>query len=177
MNAAAAIARPKDSVCVEQDSPANPAAAIIEKFRLQRSVFLCVEGHSMWPSIRPRDIVFVQRAEIDHISAGQIVAFARENRVIIHRVLSKTQKQQGKAEEIFLVTKGDALDASDFPVSSDELLGAVTRIHRDRRHIDLESIRCRLMGKLIAQISPFSRVAYTPARLLRAIHRIFVVEL
>lgn len=120
----------------------------------------------MWPSIRPRDIVFIQRADINRIFPGQIVAFARENRVIIHRVLSKTQKLRGDTPELCLITKGDALDGADFPVAREEFLGRVTRIHRGRRHIDLESTTRQAFGRIAASISPWSRLLFGSVRRL-----------
>jgi signal peptidase I len=173
MSAGAAIARSRLFADGDRVAPANPALAIIEKFRSQRSVFICVEGRSMWPSIRPRDIVFVQRAQMNQVSAGHIVAFAREDRVIIHRVLSKMQKSGTSNREEVLLTKGDALDGADFPVSSEELLGRVTRIHRGSRHIDLESLIHQSAGKLVALASPFSRFLYSPARHLQEFRRLF----
>lgn len=173
MSASAAIARGKSSESREGDAPASPALAIIEKIRSQRSVFICVVGRSMWPSIRPRDIVFVRRAEMDHVSPGQIVAFARENRVIIHRVLSRAQKSSRHGRGVILLTKGDALDGVDFPVSGEEFLGKVTRIHRGRRHIDLESVMHRSIGRIVALVSPLSRLLYVPLRRLPGLRNIF----
>jgi signal peptidase I len=173
MSAGAAIARSSDSAGREREAPADPALAIIEKFRLQKSVFICAEGRSMWPSIRPRDIVFVQRAGMNQVCAGHIVAFARENRVIIHRVLSRMQESGAGDREEVLLTKGDALDGADFPVSREEFLGRVTRIHRGRRHIDLESMMRQCLGRFVALLSPFSRFFYNPLRCLRDFHRTF----
>lgn len=173
MSAGSAIARGRVAADRGPRAPSNPALAIIEKIRSQRSVFICVEGRSMWPAIRPRDIVFVRRAEMNQVSAGQIVAFARENRVIVHRVMSRTTKSATNGSEAFLLTKGDTLDGADFPVSREEFLGRVTRIHRGRRHIDLESVLHQSSGRIVALFSPFSRSFYAPLRWAYALRRNF----
>lgn len=175
MGAGAAIARSSVPCGPEGEAPANPALAIIEKFRTQKSVFICVEGRSMWPFIRPRDIVFVQRAEMNQVSAGHIVAFARENRVIIHRVLSRMQKSGPGDREEALLTKGDALNGADFPVSRQEFLGRVTRIHRGSRHIDLESMMHQSFGRFVALLSPFSRFVSAPVRGARSLQRLLLL--
>lgn len=87
-------------------------------------VRLRVSGTSMAPGIRPGDLLSVERAKLKEISAGQVVVFSREGRLIAHRVIAKTEN----AGETCLVTRGDRRWRNDAPVSSAEVVGRVTDI-------------------------------------------------
>jgi hypothetical protein len=65
------------------------------------------------------------------ICPGEIVLFARQGRLVAHRVLRKIYQQEG----LFLLTRGDRLRKPDPPVSPEELLGRVTAIVRGDRRI------------------------------------------
>jgi signal peptidase I len=93
---------------------------------------LAVTGTSMLPSIRPGDVLEVQRQSVADISRGDVVLFARHGSFAAHRVVEKT----GGADRAFLVTQGDALRTTDSPVSPEELLGRVTAILRGGRRLD-----------------------------------------
>jgi hypothetical protein len=53
-----------------------------------------------------------------------VVLLAREDRFFVHRILRKCAAGAGK----FLVTRGDAMQEADAPVSPDELLGKVVSV-------------------------------------------------
>ena len=96
-------------------------------------VRLRVFGTSMVPSILPGDLISIQRAAMSEISRGEIVLYAREGRMFVHRVVSCTgnPKQPFAAQgESLLITRGDRLRQNDPPVSSSELLGKVISIER-----------------------------------------------
>ena len=89
-------------------------------------VCLRVSGTSMVPAIRPGDLVSVERARAAEIAPGEIVVFAREGRLIVHRVVART----GSPGDGYLVTRGDRTRRNDALVSSAELVGRVTQIAR-----------------------------------------------
>ncbi len=97
------------------------------------NVRLRVLGTSMVPSILPGDLISVQRANVSEISRGEIVVYAREGRMIVHRVVGCTD---GPEQPIVtesknpLITRGDRVRHNDSPVSSSELLGKVISIER-----------------------------------------------
>jgi hypothetical protein len=68
-----------------------------------------------------------------------------------------------------LITKGDALDRKDVPVSVEEFLGRVTRVHRGQRHIDLETLGRLILGRFLAFVSPASVLVYGPLRMIKRI--------
>lgn len=85
---------------------------------------LQVTGWSMLPSVWPGDTLMVEKADHEEVCEGDIVLFARERRLFAHRVVTSPS---GDGQ---LVTRGDAMPASDAPISGGELLGKVARIQR-----------------------------------------------
>lgn len=105
------------------------AAEVVRTFGELR---LRVLGTSMAPSILPGDLVFIERAELDEISQGEVVLFSRDGRLFVHRVVSATRG----SDETFLVTRGDRLRHDDPPVSPSEFLGRVVSIERNGQRFD-----------------------------------------
>jgi signal peptidase I len=115
------------------------------------AVYLRVSGTSMAPSIRPGDLVSVQPASVTEVSPGEIVVFAREGRLIVHRVTFSTSSNG----EPHLVTRGDRARRNDAPVSGSELIGRVTRIERGPSRISVPS-RLNFEKQAICRLLRFS---------------------
>jgi signal peptidase I len=146
-------------------SPALDAALpVAEKMRSQGSACLRVSGGSMTPWIRSGDFVFIRRFDFAKVCAGDVILFERGGRFFVHRTIRRAMAEPAEKIGSLLITKGDALDGTDAPISIAEFLGRATRIHRGRRHIDLESLTQKLLGRLLARISFLSRVVYFPLR-------------
>jgi signal peptidase I len=103
------------------------------KFRLAQEVLrsfgeakLPVTGDSMLPSLWPGDIVEVQRQSVAEILPGEVVLFARQGFLVVHRVVRLIRAE----DRTLLVTRGDRITQTDAPVSPEELLGRVTSILR-----------------------------------------------
>jgi signal peptidase I len=88
-----------------------------------------VKGTSMTPAVQPGDILSIQHVDFQEISIGQIVLYARDGRLITHRVVEKS----AGAQTPHLITRGDRIVQNDYPVSPDELLGRVKFIERGGR--------------------------------------------
>jgi hypothetical protein len=84
--------------------------------------------------------------------------------LVTHRAIRGAHAASPEKIASLLLTKGDASDEPDSPVSPAEFLGRATRIHRGRRHIDLDSFTRVLLGRLLARISRVSRFVYGPFR-------------
>jgi signal peptidase I len=121
----------------------------------------------MFPWIRSGDFVFVRRSDFSSASVGQVILYERDQRLFVHRVIRRLQKESAGRSGSFLITKGDALDGKDAPVSEEEFLGRVTRVHRGKRHIDLEFLGRILIGRFLALVSPASFLFYRPLRILK----------
>ena len=85
------------------------------------------------------------------ISPGEIVLYAREGRLVAHRVVGKIDRQDGA----LLLTRGDRLKTTDPPVRPDELLGRVTHVLRGNHRIDPRLTFWRKVGGLILSRSEF----------------------
>jgi signal peptidase I len=144
----------------------NPIGA---KIRTNGSACFRVLGTSMFPWVRSGDFVFVRRSDFATASVGEVVLFEREQRLFVHRVLRHaTDKSAGQTRPL-LITKGDALDRKDAPISMEEFLGRVTRVHRGQRHIDLETLGRLILGRFLALVSPASFLVYGPLRMIKRI--------
>jgi signal peptidase I len=142
-------------------------AYISRNVRSRGSACLRALGGSMFPWIRPGDLLFVRKCEFETISRGDVILFEQGGRFFAHRVIRRVllagvESRSNKNHA--LVTKGDALDGEDSPVSADQFLGRVIRVHRRRRHIDLQSLWRTLLGRVLARLSSKSALLYRPMR-------------
>lgn len=164
--AAQASARSKrEPFLAPKETSANPIAA---KLRADGSVCFRVLGASMFPWIRSGDLVFVRKFAFEQASPGDVVVIERGDRLFAHRVIRRETKGScgGACSRLAgaLITKGDALDRADAPVTPAEFLGRVIRVHRGDRHIDMGSLGRVLLGRVIARFSLASYLFYRPVR-------------
>jgi len=134
------------------------AAEVVRSFGTLR---FRVTGCSMLPSVWPGDVLLAHRQDIAKVSAGDIVLFTREGRLIAHRVVSTT----GDPENPCLITRGDAQLALDSPVTAAELLGKVVFILRAGKQLEPRT-RLRFPARLTADlVSRSGRLARVLVRL------------
>ena len=145
-------------------SPAEAPSEISTKIRSLGSVYLRVLGGSMIPWIRSGDLVFIERSDFAKVAAGDMILFERDGRFFVHRIVGHAKSLPAGKSAPLLITKGDALDEEDAPVSAVEFLGRVTRIYRGSHHINLESLTQLFLGRLLARFSRMSRLVYGPLR-------------
>jgi signal peptidase I len=96
------------------------------------SARLRVQGSSMLPAICPGDEIRVQSANCNSAEEGDVVAFSRDGRLFIHRVIGRDSGGN-------LLTQGDALLAPDAPVCADEYLGKVADVRRDGQPVPMKT--------------------------------------
>jgi signal peptidase I len=87
---------------------------------------LRIRGTSMLPALWSGDAVSVVAANPADVGAGDVVAFARNGHLVVHRVVRRASGS-GRAA---IVTRGDTRLDEDPPVDASELLGVVTAVHR-----------------------------------------------
>ncbi len=143
------------------------AELVTESLRSTGRVRLRVRGRSMFPWIRPSDVLLVRRVEMRQVFPGDVVVLARAGQFVVHRVIRRC----GTTGHPLLVTKGDAVADADAPVSSVELLGCVAAIYRGGRRINLDTVRQAALGRLLALVSSSSRLWHPVARAAR---RLFI---
>jgi signal peptidase I len=97
---------------------------IVEALRAGHETRIRVTGTSMIPAIWPGDVLKVSPSTEPPIAKGNIVLSIRGGRLFAHRVVGRVGAQ--------LITRGDAVNDCDPPVSAAELLGVVVGIIRLR---------------------------------------------
>ncbi len=95
------------------------AIEVLQRFG---EIRLRVTGSSMLPALWPGDVLTIERVEVSEVCPQDLVLFARDNRLFVHRLLALSSTG--------VLTGGDALSAPDPPVSGEELLGRVISITR-----------------------------------------------
>lgn len=85
---------------------------------------IAIASDSMSPTIQRGDIVIIdqKRRDSDALEEGEVIAYKKDNRIIIHRIVDKT-KVAGKY--VFL-TKGDSNNSlDDYSVEEENIVGTV----------------------------------------------------
>ena len=132
---------------------------LLESLGTHGSIRLRALGTSMVPSIWPGDIVAVER-NCDPIEMGTIILAVRDDRLFVHRVVAIPES----AGSVRIVTRGDALDASDPAIGRNQVLGRICGIYRQGRKI-IPGRELGVLAWLVART--FSRFAFLRSLLLR----------
>ena len=139
---------------------AGDATQITEALRERGRVALRVHGTSMLPWVRPGDIGIIRKASREDVRRGDLVLFQRNDRLFVHRIVDERQDLSGRQ----VSTKGDAHPTTDGWLNEEELLGRVIRIYRNGKRIHMETATQLALGRVIAQLSLWSRFWYPAAR-------------
>lgn len=70
--------------------------------------------------IEINDLIFVAKTEIEELKVGDIVAFIDRKVIVTHRIQSIQTDENGN---LFLITKGDANNVEDDPITKENLIG------------------------------------------------------
>jgi signal peptidase I len=104
-----------------------------------------VLGWSMRPFIAYGDSVLIKYAE-DMIHPGEVVAYRRGRRIIVHRVVRVHKTEHGT----YYLTRGDANRRMDPLVRQHEILGRVHMVLKPGgKSFHLESMGWRLIGRFV----------------------------
>jgi signal peptidase len=110
-------------------------------------VCLRVTGASMMPAVWPGDVLHVHRSGLAELHPGQIVLYRRDGRLTAHRIV--------RIDGDRLITRGDALQYEDPPISAADVVGRVIYMVRNGRLIyPRQSFRLRV-GSAILRRSVF----------------------
>jgi hypothetical protein len=153
---------------ISTHSPAaqtRPAQTISEKVRTCGSACFHVFDSNMFPWIRRGDLAFVRRFDFRNLSQGNLILVEREGRLRLTTVITAVANHAAAGESPFVVTQGSSSEADGPEVSENQFVGKVIRIHRRRRHIDLESASRLILGRLLARTAPLVELVLAPLRL------------
>jgi len=135
------------------------AAELLQK---SGTLVLSATGHSMVPTIWPGDTIVIERVASDRFVAGDIVLFSNRQRFVAHRVVARDHS----AKNARILTRGDASETADAPVTVTDLLGKVSFIIRNGRCVE-PGMNLRGSGRVLARLLSRSRIA---ARVVVGIH-------
>jgi signal peptidase I len=114
------------------------------------SAAIRVQGTSMLPALCPGDQVLIQSCNSNETEVGDVVAFRREGRLFVHRVVERFRDGH-------LLTRGDAISLQDDPVSTNEFLGKITQIERRGRVLPMcGSLLQRIAAAIFRRSRPCS---------------------
>ena len=87
----------------------------------------------MWPAIPPRSLLEVRPSEAAALRAGQLAAYEREGRLVVHRVSA--------VGDAHIVLGGDALERSDGNIPRSRVLGRAHVLSRRPLRLQLPRLR------------------------------------
>ncbi|NMC38125.1 MAG: signal peptidase I [Bacteroidales bacterium] len=124
-----------------------------------KTIKLRADGFSMYPSIKPRSVVFIEPADdISALQKGDIIAWKLEKGFVVHRIVRKSEKDN----QLFFVTRGDCNLHEDIPLPGNLIAGKVIRIeYPEGNSVPLKPYRRTkpnyLFNRLSATIMRFKR--------------------
>jgi signal peptidase len=92
-------------------------------------------GLSMYPFIRNGDIITVQSVDLNALCIGDIAFYKSDiEKLIAHRIIKKKYQDN----RLMLLMRGDSVFKNDGWIYSDQVLGKVVSIQRDKKFIELD---------------------------------------
>ncbi len=83
---------------------------------------IVVATGSMAPAIQVGDVVLVWPIDPDKLEEGDIIRYKGDGYTVIHRVVEVNGRD---TDDLQLITKGDANNGNDSPVSREQIIGKV----------------------------------------------------
>ncbi len=111
-----------------REDPARILAVASSLRGPDRSIESTVEGKSMGRTLPPGSRIRIELADRPGYEVGEVVAFLARGKVVVHRVVHKSQRGAARGR---LLTRGDAALVPDPAIDVASVLGAVTAIDRD----------------------------------------------
>lgn len=167
MSTAATVSHVQFEPSLGNDRGLRTPQTVPEIVRKNGSACISIHEGSMFPWFRAGDLVFIRHCNVESVSVGDVILFEQGSELLIHRVIRLIPVVAAPGSGSLLVTKGDAAIVEDSPVAAKQFLGRAIRIHRRKRHIDLESLERRMIARIIAHLSEFAPIAIWPLRVLK----------
>ncbi len=114
-------------------------------------------GDSMYPTIRDGDEITVAPIDAASITIGDIILYRHKSGITAHRVMHiiepseenapsapKDPQDRSSSETLQFFLRGDAAIVFDDPIRANQILGKVTLVERQGRHINPYSISVKI---------------------------------
>jgi len=102
-------------------------------------------GGSMFPFIRPGDIITAKPIPPKNLIVGQVLFYYKDGNFFAHRLKEKSSNS-------LMITRGDNLPFNDGFITPSEVLGKIVTIERKGKKIDMESGFMRLVNWIVARV-------------------------
>ena len=103
-----------------------------------------ITSGSMWPVLKTNDLIFMKGISGSQAEIGQIIIYQNTKGFTIHRLI---RKQNGK-----LVTKGDANNVEDTPITEADVVGRAVYIGKSPFRIPYLGAVARSLGPQIQNL-------------------------
>src|SRR3989338_7538728 len=104
-----------------------------------------ITSGSMWPALKVNDLILMKGVSGSEVEIGQIIVYQNASQgFTIHRLVRK--------ENGMLVTKGDANEAEDSPISEKDVIGRIVSIGTWQFHLPYLGIIARKLGPKIQEL-------------------------
>jgi hypothetical protein len=131
------------------------ASFVVATLARDGAVWARESSDSMGPLVRTGDGLRLAAVERAGVVPGTLVAYRRDSRLIVHRVLAV-----GPAG---IVTKGDGLESRDAPIAWDAVVARVVAVAGPRgRLTDLTAFPWPMLGRLFAVLSRMAEAVAPP---------------
>ncbi len=105
-----------------------------ELLHSNQDVALKVGGGSMFPCLKPGDIITIKKLPSKELVSGDIIVFKQEKKWIAHRILRIELLDDSK---LMFIAKGDTCKTEDAPLKEDDVVGKVVSYNRQGKTIIL----------------------------------------
>ena len=145
----------RDYLRLRKEEDISVAAGAAEALlKAGSSITVTAGGYSMWPAIRPGDMVVIGPCGEEAAAAGQIVALRRDGGFVLHRV-TRVMTVSGRK---LIVTCGDAAVRADEPAGPEMIAGVVLSVTRSGRQFPPPRRRMpRWVNRMAAGIAGWMR--------------------
>ena len=107
-----------------------------------------ITSGSMWPVLKENDLILVKGMEGSDAEIGQIIIFRNAKGFTIHRLIKRETAADGKVK---LVTRGDANDVDDAPITEGDVIGRVVYLRGKPFRIPKAGGVARILGPKIQE--------------------------
>lgn len=127
-----------------------------------RSVQLMARGWSMFPTLWRGAQLKIELTPFDHLAIGNLIAFERAGKAVMHRVVKIEQNESGRR----IQTQGDSNLKPDEWIDENQYLGKVIAINQNEAHQAI-STHTLIAHQRNFMLKHFLLFAASPYRLVR----------
>jgi hypothetical protein len=119
-----------EQVTLNQSEAKNVGRDLLNR---KAAIKMRLGGYSMYPNLLPDDIATIEHIEPASLKLGQVIVVEIENRWIAHRLIWIAHRDG----QVLIRTQGDSVYKVDDVITSKQLIGVVSVVHRKGEELKL----------------------------------------